>query len=1070
MSDFTKLAKEVVKIAKTKRDKKPSSFDTEGKVNRIDRDNKIAWVKFAEGEDETPVQMTIDVVPGDWVTIRESGHKARISGNVTHPPGDATGAVNYVSKIVKGMEARMDSGEFKGDPGEPGEPGQDAPQIVKIESEWCFSTTRATFTQAPGYDWQSTVPEYVSGLYYYTRTKTTFSDGSIEYSTPILDLSAQVSAESELAVEAARQAAEDAQTAAENAESEAEQAATDAEQAATDAADIRDNVQKHFWFDTTTGAHVSETENDYTTGTSANILNHVFTLTQNGKNVASFGQTSMQFYDGRSVSTQSNALLASFSRTGVSLYSQNRDDSPSVANTRRAAFTPSGITLYANKSSGSGTIRKALFNETSVNFYDRSEMLRANFGGTAINFYDGSSTGASSNDLVASYSYSGVVLYAGGSTSNRRSASFTSSGVTFWDTSDTTVSASQRKEAIFGADGVHLYGIETDGQGVYSNPEIASFTTSGISFNTNYDMTVGDANRYIKWKKNTQSLEIVTDSLYIGGNPVQPTSVGPLVRYGYTESTWLQFANVGYSDQWDNRDYLVSGTGPEPKIPYPIAKDSTITIAGYASDSGNYWNVIVRVTADTSSGYIPGITISAESNPRGESGGTTDSQYMTYDSSFGLRVYSGPKTDPSFANAYTQIKSDGITLVRNNNNSPQQIAKFGATAIIGDPQGPHFSINANSLYGYSGASTYYFKVSSTELKYGNYTAANTSDVTAAKTAAITDANSHSDAYANGKYDDAVSYTNGKYDDAISYIDTKSGEAGKYNQYMEFNQSGTYAGLQIFSGDKTSSTYNKTFSLMKSDGLHIYNNLSGTTTQTAFFGASAQIGQSSSNHLLINSSAISFYKDANYRSFWLEHTASSTFKQCLLKNYSIENDSSKSKNEITVSSGKAISSGPDTASINLRSTSTASYYGEVNIFGGASDGYVEIKPKLIIGGHSSEIGSIITATNTKSIATTSSFVTSGCSLTIPAGSWVICYGASWAEDSTTTSGRRAVELYTSSSVSYTRIVTPAGISSDIQQRGAFPVNRSSSTTYYVYVLQNSGKSISCTANIYAIRVA
>ena len=1003
MSDFTKLAKEVVKIAKTKRDKKPAPFDTEGEVKRIDRDNKIAWVKFAEGEDETPVQMTIDVVPGDWVTIRESGHKARISGNVTHPPTDNTAEVNYVSKIVKGMEARMDSGEFKGDSGEPGEPGQDAPQIVKIESEWCFSTTRATFNKAPGYDWQSTVPEYVSGLYYYTRTKTTFSDGSIEYSTPILDLSAQVSAESELAVEAARQAAEDAQTAAENAESEAEQAATDAEQAATDAADIRDNVQKHFWFDTTTGAHVSETENDYTTGTSANILNHVFTLTQNGKNVASFGQTSMQFYDGRSVATQSNALLASFSRTGVSLYSQNRDDSPSVANTRRAAFTPSGITLYANKSSGSGTIRKALFNETSVNFYDRSEMLRANFGGTAINFYDGSGTSASTNDLVASYSYSGVVLYAGGSTSNRRSASFTSSGVTFWDTSDTTVSASQRKEAIFGADGVHLYGIETSG-GVASNPEIASFTTSGISFNTNYDMTVGDANRYIKWKKNTQSLEIVTDSLYIGGNPVQPTSVGSLLRSGYSEAVWLTFSSVGYEDEWTNGDNGID-TG---KIPYPVAKDSTITINGYATDSGNYWQVIGRVTETVTSGNIPAITISAESNPKGDSGGTTDSQYMTFSSTNGLRLYSGDKSISTYNTSYTQVKNTGITLVKQG----ATVATFGDTAQIGPTSGNHFIIANNKLQGWSNASTMFFEVSSSEMKFGsNLSVATTTYADDAKTSAINTAAADATSKANTAQTnaistaaaDATSKANTAQSNAISTAaadaTTKANNAAKTaTTYITAIDND---GIKVHANNNPSSNYAK----INGDGLTVFR--SGNDVAT--FGASARIGQSSSNHLLINSSAISFYKDANYRSFWISHTASSIFKQCIINNYSIEGDSTKSKNEITISSGKISSSSPDTASINLRSTSTAPYYGEVNIFGGASDGYVGIKPKLIIGGHSSEVGSIITATNTKSIATTSSLVTSGCSLTIPAGSWVICYGASWAEDSTTTSGRRAVEL-------------------------------------------------------------
>ena len=66
---------------------KTSGYDTEATVTRVDEEG-TAWVHIPGGVDETPVQLTMSVEPGDVVNVRISGGRAWINGNRSRPPTD----------------------------------------------------------------------------------------------------------------------------------------------------------------------------------------------------------------------------------------------------------------------------------------------------------------------------------------------------------------------------------------------------------------------------------------------------------------------------------------------------------------------------------------------------------------------------------------------------------------------------------------------------------------------------------------------------------------------------------------------------------------------------------------------------------------------------------------------------------------------------------------------------------------------------------------------------------------------------------------------------------------------
>ncbi|HAE24337.1 MAG TPA: hypothetical protein DCG33_03260, partial [Prevotellaceae bacterium] len=77
--------------------KKRTAYDTTATVTRIE--DNIVWVKIPGGEDDTPVQKTIDAKPGETVRVRVSNHRAFLIGNSSSPPTDDTTA-NYATNLA----------------------------------------------------------------------------------------------------------------------------------------------------------------------------------------------------------------------------------------------------------------------------------------------------------------------------------------------------------------------------------------------------------------------------------------------------------------------------------------------------------------------------------------------------------------------------------------------------------------------------------------------------------------------------------------------------------------------------------------------------------------------------------------------------------------------------------------------------------------------------------------------------------------------------------------------------------------------------------------------------------
>ena len=95
------LIKNLAETIVENHNKKPSAYDTQAEVRRVEGD--IAWVHIPGGVDETPVQLTTNAKKGDIVQVRVSGGRAWLYGNQTAPPTDDT-----VAKVAQKTAAVAD--------------------------------------------------------------------------------------------------------------------------------------------------------------------------------------------------------------------------------------------------------------------------------------------------------------------------------------------------------------------------------------------------------------------------------------------------------------------------------------------------------------------------------------------------------------------------------------------------------------------------------------------------------------------------------------------------------------------------------------------------------------------------------------------------------------------------------------------------------------------------------------------------------------------------------------------------------------------------------------------------
>lgn len=237
--DMTKTATEIIEALNEANEKKPSAYDTTAEVKRVE--GSTAWVHIPGGVDETPAALTIDAAVGDTVQIRVADGNAWLTGNQTAPPTAdktakealkmAAGAAKtvergLVSDTLYYLASDLDSGVTvdtpgwseepqeitealpylwiyhlytyadgrtettepcivgvygpQGEQGDPGDPGTPGVSVTSVTPQYYLSTSSSSAT---GGSWSNSLPTYVSGRYYWTRDKITYSNGTTGYST-----------------------------------------------------------------------------------------------------------------------------------------------------------------------------------------------------------------------------------------------------------------------------------------------------------------------------------------------------------------------------------------------------------------------------------------------------------------------------------------------------------------------------------------------------------------------------------------------------------------------------------------------------------------------------------------------------------------------------------------------------------------------------------------------------------------------------------------------------------------------------------------------------------------------
>lgn len=240
--------------------------------------SNVSCIQGAKGEDGA--DGTSVTILGHYDTYAEL--------TAAHPTGSAgdsymVGADLYVWNGTEWENV----GQIQGPQGATGPQGDTGRGIASITPEYYLSTSNTTQT---GGSWSATVPAYVDGRYYWTRSKIMWDDSDTPtYTTAVLD------------------------TAITNANSTAYQAL----RRAGNAEDVANATKQYFWNDTD-GVHISS-EPDAPTATRNMLLNSLGMLFRRGANnllaLLTGTNPSVNIYDGRG-NADSN-VLAQFAASGV---------------------------------------------------------------------------------------------------------------------------------------------------------------------------------------------------------------------------------------------------------------------------------------------------------------------------------------------------------------------------------------------------------------------------------------------------------------------------------------------------------------------------------------------------------------------------------------------------------------------------------------------------------------------------------------------------------------------------------------------------------------------------------
>lgn len=278
---------------------------------------KVTSYEVALGGDEGSMTCRklagADVGDTVMVTLTKKG-SAIVTGTVDGDK-DAENALTAATEAQQTAEAIED---LVGDGDESG---------IVITTQYYLSTSN---TEPTGGTWQDTLPAYVAGRYYWTKTVTTYADGSEVESDPILDIASQMTAEVNSVVTAENQ---------------------------------------HFWHNSS-GAYVTTADQSYSSGYAMKITTNGLLQTYNGNNLMSLTSSGLTFYQ-----SNGSTPVATYSSSGVSLYANG-----SVG----ASVTSAGVDLYSGGSLG------ASFGSGGVSFYSGGTVC-AKFTSATVELYSGGS-------------------------------------------------------------------------------------------------------------------------------------------------------------------------------------------------------------------------------------------------------------------------------------------------------------------------------------------------------------------------------------------------------------------------------------------------------------------------------------------------------------------------------------------------------------------------------------------------------------------------------------------------------------------------------------------------------
>ena len=250
--------------------------------------------------------------------------------------------VDDLSDTVDGIEDLVGDGDESG---------------ITVKTQYYLSTSNTTPT---GGSWQDTLPTYVAGRYYWIKTITTYADGSTVESTPILDVSSQMTAEVNQVVNAENQ---------------------------------------HFWHDST-GAYVTKADKSLTYGYAMKITNAGLLQTYNGNNLMALTGSGLSLYQ-----SDGSTLLATYSSGGAYLYAGGNVG---------ASVTSSGMNVYsgsdlaASITSSGSTFYSGGSNQTSISAYGIE--IKTGWGLNAFTVKKGSTTLFSAGAHTNSSSYAEVTV------------------------------------------------------------------------------------------------------------------------------------------------------------------------------------------------------------------------------------------------------------------------------------------------------------------------------------------------------------------------------------------------------------------------------------------------------------------------------------------------------------------------------------------------------------------------------------------------------------------------------------------------------------------------------------